>query len=94
MSVTSNVTSDLFPSHFAAQWLDVDLYAVGWKVCVAPKNLNRKWLYQCVSRGEGEFAMREKMHDSGVAWEATDGFCTLGKWGQDENCACTFFGTV
>ena len=27
---------------------------------MAPKNLNRKWLYQCVSRGDGEFVMREK----------------------------------
>ena len=44
----------------AAQWLDLDLYAVGWKVCVAPKNLNRKWLYQCVNWGDGEFIMREK----------------------------------
>ena len=33
---------------------------------VAPKNLNRKWLYQCVSRGNGDFVLREK--------------CTLLEW--------------
>ena len=60
VSVASDVTSDLSPSLVAAQWLDMDLYAVGWNVRVAPKNLNRKWLYQCVSRGDGEFVMREK----------------------------------
>ena len=60
VSVASDVTSDLSPSHVAAQWLDLDLYAVGWKVCVAPKNLNRKWLYQCVNWSDGELIMREK----------------------------------
>ena len=60
VSVASDVTSDLSFSHVAAQWLDLHLYAVGWKVCVAPKNLNRNWLYQCVSWGDGEFVMREK----------------------------------
>ena len=37
VSVASDVTSDLSPSHVAAQWLDVDLHALGWKICVAPK---------------------------------------------------------
>ena len=27
---------------------------------MAPKNLNRKWLYQCVSRGKGDFVLRQK----------------------------------
>ena len=27
---------------------------------MAPKNLNRKWLYQCVNWSDGEFIMREK----------------------------------
>ena len=94
VSVASDVTSDLSPSLVAAQWLDLDLYAVGWNVCVAPKNLNRKWLYQCMSRGDGEFVLREKCTVSGVAWKATDGFCTVGKWSQNENCTCTIFGTV
>ena len=66
VSVASDFTSDLSPSFVAAQWLDLDLYAVGWNVCVAPKNLNRKWLYQCVSRGNGDFVLREK--------------CTLLEW--------------
>ena len=64
VSVASDVTSDLSPSHVAAQWLDVDLHAVGWKVCVAPKNPNRRWLYQCVGRGEVELVMLE----NGLNW--------------------------
>ena len=48
ISVASDVTCELSPSSVAAQWLDLDLYAVGWSVGVAPKNLNRKWLYQAV----------------------------------------------
>ena len=66
ISVASDVTCDLSPSLVAAQWLDLDLYAVGWNVCVAPTNLNRKWLYQCVSRDKGAFVLREK--------------CTLLEW--------------
>ena len=34
ISVASDVTCDLSPSLVAAQWLDLDLYAVGWSVCV------------------------------------------------------------
>ena len=37
-----------------------------WNVCVAPKNLNRKWLYQCVDPNNGAFVLREK--------------CTLLEW--------------
>ena len=33
----------------------------GWMECLCgPKNLNRKWLYQCVNRGGCEFVLREK----------------------------------
>ena len=66
ISVASDVTCDLSPSLVAAQWLDLDLYAVGWSVCVAPKNFNRKWLYQCVDPNNGAFVLREK--------------CTLLEW--------------
>ena len=66
ISVASDVTCDLSPSRVAAQWLDLDLCEVGWNVCVAPKNLNRKWLYQCVDPDNGAFVLREK--------------CTLLEW--------------
>ena len=66
ISVASDVTCDLSPSLVAAQWLDLDLYAVGWNVCVAPKNLNRKWLYQSVDPNHGVSVLREK--------------CTLLEW--------------
>ena len=94
VSVASDVTSDLSPSHVAAQWLDLDLYAVGWKVCVAPKNLNRKWLYQCVNWGEGEFVMREKC--TVLEWPGRPpmGFCDAGKWSQEENCTCTIMSAI
>ena len=94
VSVASDVTSDLSPSHVDAQWLDVDLYAVGWKVCVAPRNPNRKWLYQCVSRREGKLVMREKCTILEWSGRPPMGFFTVGKWSQDENCASTFCGTV
>ena len=59
ISVASDVTCDLSPSLVAA-------HAVGWNVCVAPNNLNRKWLYQCGSRENGVSVLREK--------------CTLLEW--------------
>ena len=92
VSVASDVTSDLSPSLVAAQWLDLDLYAVGWNVCVAPKNLNRKWLYQCVSRGDCEFVLREKC--TVLEWPGRPpmGFALLVSGAQNENCTCTIFG--
>ena len=66
ISVASDVTCQLSPSLVAAQWLDLDLYAVGWNVCVAPKNLNRKWLYQNADSNHGVSVLREK--------------CTLLEW--------------
>ena len=66
ISVASDVACDLSPSRVAAQWLDLDLYAIGWNVCVAPKNLNRKWLYQSAKPGDDAFVLREK--------------CTLLEW--------------
>ena len=66
ISVASDVTCELSPSSVAAQWLDLDLYAVGWSVGVAPKNLNRKWLYQAVDPNHDAFVLREK--------------CTLLEW--------------
>ena len=94
VSVASDETSDLSPSFAAAQWLDLDLYAVGWSVCVPPKNLNRKWLYQCVSRGDGEFVMREKCTVLEWPGRPPSGFCTVGKCSQNANCTCTISGTV
>ena len=60
VSVASDVLSDVSPFRVAARWLDLDLYAVGWNICAAPKNLNRKWLYQCVSLGKGDLVLRDK----------------------------------
>ena len=42
VSVASDVTSDLSPSHVAAQWLVLDLYAVGWKVLCGTKEPEQK----------------------------------------------------
>ena len=80
VSVASDVLSDLSPSRVAAQWLDLDLYAVGWNVCVAPKNMNRKWLYQCVSRDQSGMVMREKC--TILEWPGRPplGFALLVKW--------------
>ena len=60
VSVASDVLSEVSPFRVAAQWLDLDLYAVGWNVCVATKNLNRRWLCQCETREKTEMVMREK----------------------------------
>ena len=94
ISVASDVTCDLSPSRVAAQWLDLDLYAVGWNVCVAPKNLNRKWLYQSVDPNHGVSVVREKCTLLEWPGEATAGFRTVGEWSEDENCTGTIFGTV
>ena len=52
-----------------------------------PKNLNRKWLYQCVSRDGSEFVMLENC--AILEWPGTTvGFRTVGKWCQDENSTC------
>ena len=74
ISVASDVTCDLSPSLVAAQWLDLDLYAVGWNVCVAPKNLNRKWLYGVDLRTMGLLSCERNAH----FWNGH--FRTVGEW--------------
>ena len=72
--MASDVNSEVSPSRVASQWLDMDLYAVGW---------------EGLSTGGAVLVAREKCTILDWPGMPPMRFALLGEWSKNEDCAST-----